>query len=66
MQRDFVTPSTAKCVFSFVERKKKEKKIVFRICFRIRLRECVGTESLLLTGLRELKLLKVKRPETTA
>ena len=26
MRRDFVTPSTAKCVFSFVERKKKEKK----------------------------------------
>ena len=46
--------------------RKKEKKIVFRVCFRIRLRECVGTESLLLTGVRELKLLKVKRPETTA
>ena len=54
--------------------RKKEKKIVFRVCFHIlsiafdtlRLRECVGTESLLLTGVRELKLLKVKRPETTA
>ena len=46
--------------------RKKEKKIVFRVCFHIRLRECVGTESLLLTGVRKLKLLKVKRPETTA
>ena len=43
--------------------RKKEKKIVFRVCFRIRLRECVGTESLLLTGVRELKLLKVRSPE---